>query len=35
VREALPELTSRETDVLDLVAQGKSNKDIARRLYLS
>jgi DNA-binding NarL/FixJ family response regulator len=33
--EAFPELTSREAQVLDLIAQGKSNKDIARHLYLS
>jgi DNA-binding NarL/FixJ family response regulator len=33
--EAFPELTSRETEVLDLVARGMDNQNIARRLYLS
>ena len=33
--EAFPELTSREAEVLDLIARGMSNRDIARRLYLS
>jgi DNA-binding NarL/FixJ family response regulator len=33
--EAFPELTAREAEVLDLIAQGRSNKDIARLLYLS
>jgi DNA-binding NarL/FixJ family response regulator len=31
----LPELTSREHEVLDLVARGRTNADIAKRLYLS
>jgi len=30
-----PDLTTRETDVLALVAQGFTNKQIAARLYLS
>jgi len=33
--EAVPVLTPRELDVLKLVAQGSSNQDIARRLFLS
>jgi len=33
--EALPELTSREVEILDLIAQGNSNAKIAARLYLS
>ena len=33
--EAFPELTTRERDILDLIAQGHSNAKIARRLYLS
>jgi DNA-binding CsgD family transcriptional regulator len=32
---AFPELTDRELEVLDLVARGRSNGDIARRLHLS
>lgn len=32
---AFPELTTRESEVLDLVARGMSNQDIAHRLYLS
>jgi DNA-binding NarL/FixJ family response regulator len=32
---AFPQLTTRECDVLELVARGKSNTQIARELYLS
>jgi DNA-binding NarL/FixJ family response regulator len=34
-REAFPELSEREREVLSLLAEGRSNPDIARRLYLS
>jgi two-component system, NarL family, response regulator len=34
-RMARPSLTQRELDVLELVAQGRSNKDIARRLAIT
>src|SRR5262249_61129646 len=33
--EALPSLTSREREILALVHQGRSNKDIARQLAIS
>jgi DNA-binding NarL/FixJ family response regulator len=33
--EALPELTDREREILDLIAQGRKNAEIARRLFLS
>jgi two-component system nitrate/nitrite response regulator NarL len=33
--EALPTLTSRESEILALVEQGRSNKDIARQLAIS
>ena len=33
--EAFPELTTRERDILDFIAQGDSNAKIARQLYLS
>ena len=33
--EAFPELTSREVEILDLIAQGHTNPKIAARLYVS
>ena len=33
--EAFPELTSREVEILDLIAQGHTNAKIAARLYVS
>ncbi len=33
--EAFPELTARECEVLELIAQGRSNREIARHLFLS
>jgi DNA-binding NarL/FixJ family response regulator len=34
-QRAFPELTEREEEILALVAQGKSNQEIARQLYVS
>jgi DNA-binding NarL/FixJ family response regulator len=34
-KQLFPELTSREREVLDLIAAGTTNADIAKRLYLS
>ncbi len=34
-RRAFPELTAREEEVLTLVAQGRTNQEIAKELYLS
>jgi DNA-binding NarL/FixJ family response regulator len=33
--EAFPELTAREREVLDIIAQGRNNQEIAKELYLS
>jgi DNA-binding NarL/FixJ family response regulator len=33
--EAFPELTAREREILDLIAAGKNNQEIASQLYLS
>ena len=35
VSEAFPELTTREREVLDLIAQGRNNQKIAGELYVS
>jgi DNA-binding NarL/FixJ family response regulator len=33
--EAIPELTAREAEVLGLLAEGLTNRQIAQRLYVS
>jgi DNA-binding NarL/FixJ family response regulator len=33
--EDFPELTAREVEILDLIAKGRSNKEISRLLYIS
>jgi DNA-binding NarL/FixJ family response regulator len=33
--DAFPELTAREREILDLIARGRTNQEIARELYLS
>ncbi len=33
--EALPELTAREREVLDLIARGRNNQEISKEFYLS
>jgi len=33
--EVFPELTTREIEILDLIAKGRSNKEISRLLYIS
>lgn len=35
VSVAFPELTTREAEVLDLIAQGRSNSEISKRLFVS
>lgn len=35
ITQAFPELTAREREILDLIARGRSNQELAKSLYLS